>query len=191
VTSRHAEQLLEAEPDPGEETGASDIFAGDQRHDLWRGISGGHDQLGNFLALRDRRDERPASGYASGSGRRRPAGTVIARLRGDQSFARASELDLAVPTLAPCWNSGLQSGAEPIGSAASILDARILARQARDDFDQQAPILFSGTGEAIARLISVTGLRPSAPAHVPGSGCGSAGDVWLDQGLSQVKLGSE
>ena len=56
--SRHPEQRLEAEPDAAEEACLADVLAGDQRHDLRRRIAGGDDQLGDILALRDRRDQR-------------------------------------------------------------------------------------------------------------------------------------
>ena len=101
VTAAHASpnKLLEADPGAAEEAGLADRLAGDQRHHLRRRVAGGDDQVGDMLALGDRRLDRPLVAdldlhrlVADRQARRDGHGKVARRDQRD--FAVAAQLDL-------------------------------------------------------------------------------------------------
>ena len=95
---------------------------------------------------------------------------MTARLRGATS-GTSLELPswtLAVPTLAPCWNSGLACQA-PKPHCISRIDSwtrSFQLPQAGEHLDQPAAVLVGRAGEAVARLVGVAGLEAVGARHL-------------------------
>src|SRR3954466_14408971 len=92
----------EASPDPSEEARLAHLFLGDERHGLRRRVGRRDDEVGDMLALRDRRLDRaviddPNLDILRGHARRQGDGKVLRR--DEAHLAVAAELDLRVGDL--------------------------------------------------------------------------------------------